>query len=65
MNIKWDYKKIGDACIVERGGSPRPIENFITDSSDGIKTGLIGLKLVTRTTRCILQKRHKRYGQKE
>lgn len=42
MNIKWDYKKIGDVCIVERGGSPRPIENFITDSSDGINWIKIG-----------------------
>ena len=42
MNIKWDYKKIGDVCIVERGGSPRPIENFITDTSDGINWIKIG-----------------------
>lgn len=36
MNISWTYKKIGELLIVERGGSPRPIKDFITDSDDGI-----------------------------
>ena len=36
MNRNWDYKKIGDVCTVERGGSPRPIDKFITDADDGI-----------------------------
>ena len=42
MKKKWTYKKIGDVCIVERGGSPRPIDSFITDSSDGINWIKIG-----------------------
>ena len=36
MNKSWEYKKIGDVCVVERGGSPRPIDKFITDDEDGI-----------------------------
>lgn len=39
---KWIQKKIGDICIVERGGSPRPIDKFITDSEDGINWIKIG-----------------------
>ena len=39
---KWEYKKIGDVCIVERGGSPRPIERYITDAGDGINWIRIG-----------------------
>ena len=27
--IDWKYVKIGDVCAVERGGSPRPIDNYI------------------------------------
>lgn len=42
MNTKWEYKKIGDICIVERGGSPRPIDQYITDSDDGINWIKIG-----------------------
>ena len=29
MNNNWEYKKIGDICIVERGGSPRPIKQIV------------------------------------
>ena len=36
MNVKWDYKLIGDVLQVERGGSPRPISKYLTDSADGI-----------------------------
>ncbi|HWV72354.1 MAG TPA: restriction endonuclease subunit S [Pseudosphingobacterium sp.] len=32
----WVNLKIGDLCIVERGGSPRPISKFLTDEMDGI-----------------------------
>ena len=42
MNRNWDYKKIGDVCTVERGGSPRPIDKFITDADDGINWIKIG-----------------------
>ena len=32
----WNYVALGDICTVERGGSPRPIDDFITTESDGI-----------------------------
>ena len=39
---KWQQVKIGDVCIVERGGSPRPIDKFITENEDGINWIKIG-----------------------
>lgn len=39
---KWNYVKVGDVCTVERGGSPRPIDKFITDDSNGINWIKIG-----------------------
>ena len=41
-NKNWEYKRIGDVCTVERGGSPRPIDRFITDDPDGINWIKIG-----------------------
>ena len=40
--VRWEYVKIGDVCTVERGGSPRPIEKFITDDPNGINWIKIG-----------------------
>lgn len=42
MNHKWEYKQILEICTVERGGSPRPIDSFITESEDGINWIKIG-----------------------
>ena len=42
MLHNWQYKRIGDVCIVERGGSPRPIDAFITDDPKGINWIKIG-----------------------
>ena len=42
MRLSWEYKKIGDICTVERGGSPRPIDDYITDNLDGINWIKIG-----------------------
>ena len=42
MNNHWKYEKIGDVCTVERGGSPRPIDKFITDDESGINWIKIG-----------------------
>ena len=39
---EWKYVKIGDVCTVERGGSPRPIDKFITDDLNGINWIKIG-----------------------
>jgi type I restriction enzyme S subunit len=38
----WLTKRLGDIFDIARGGSPRPIENFITDSSDGLNWIKIG-----------------------
>ena len=40
--VNWKYVKIGDVCTVERGGSPRPIDKFITDDPNGINWIKIG-----------------------
>ena len=42
MKRSWKYAKIGDMCIVERGGSPRPIDKFVTDDVNGINWIKIG-----------------------
>ena len=42
MRQGWDYKKLGDVCTIERGGSPRPITDYITDSPDGVNWIKIG-----------------------
>ena len=34
--------RLGDVCEIERGGSPRPIEDYITTASDGINWIKIG-----------------------
>jgi type I restriction enzyme S subunit len=33
---------LGDVCQIQRGGSPRPISNYITNSSDGVNWIKIG-----------------------
>ena len=39
---KWEMKPLGQLCSIERGGSPRPIDKYITDSPDGINWIKIG-----------------------
>lgn len=38
----WKQRKFSDLVQIERGGSPRPIDNFITDSPDGLNWVKIG-----------------------
>ncbi len=49
----WDIEKLGKICQVERGGSPRPIDDYITveDGYNWIKIGdvEIGSKYITST----------------
>ena len=40
--MNWPIKKIGEVCIVERGGSPRPIDKYITYDPHGINWIKIG-----------------------
>ncbi|WP_416673413.1 restriction endonuclease subunit S [Egbenema bharatensis] len=42
MKDRWTSKTLGEVCIVERGSSPRPIEKYLTDSSDGVNWVKIG-----------------------
>ncbi len=42
MKEGWEYKKLGEVCMIERGGSPRPIKDYITDSPDGVNWIKIG-----------------------
>ena len=39
---QWKYVKLGEVCTVERGGSPRPIDDFITTDENGINWIKIG-----------------------
>ena len=42
MKEGWTYKKLGEICEIERGGSPRPIQQYITDDEDGLNWIKIG-----------------------
>jgi len=42
MKHGWEHKKLGEVCTIERGGSPRPISEFITDDPNGINWIKIG-----------------------
>lgn len=43
----WGEKELGEILIIERGGSPRPIENFLTNDKDGINWIKIGDTKIT------------------
>ncbi len=54
IRSKFEFKKFGDVCDIERGGSPRPIDDYITDDEDGlnwIKIGDVDIesKYITKT----------------
>lgn len=38
----WEVKRLGDSVDILRGGSPRPIENYLTTNADGINWIKIG-----------------------
>lgn len=42
MREGWSYKRLGDVCTIERGGSPRPIDAFITTEDKGLNWIKIG-----------------------
>ena len=42
MKEDWIYKKLGEVCTIERGGSPRPINEYITDAPNGLNWIKIG-----------------------
>ena len=38
----WEWVKLGPVCTIARGGSPRPIKDYITTSDDGVNWIKIG-----------------------
>lgn len=38
----WEKKKLRDLLLIERGGSPRPIDNYITEDENGLNWIKIG-----------------------
>ena len=38
----WEEKKLGNVCDIERGGSPRPIKEYITNDANGLNWIKIG-----------------------
>lgn len=38
----WEWVKLGNVCTIARGGSPRPIKEYITTAEDGINWIKIG-----------------------
>lgn len=42
MKNNWQTKKLGELLVIERGGSPRPIDKYLTDDPNGINWIKIG-----------------------
>jgi len=42
IDPEWEMVKLGEVCEIQRGGSPRPIDKYITNQSDGISWIKIG-----------------------
>lgn len=38
----WELRRFGDSVLIQRGGSPRPIESYLTDDENGINWVKIG-----------------------
>ena len=38
----WEWVRLGEVCIIARGGSPRPIKDYITTGEDGVNWIKIG-----------------------
>ena len=36
MKAGWEMKSLGEVCQIARGGSPRPIQDYITNDADGV-----------------------------
>ena len=42
MQYTWEQRKLGNLVTIERGGSPRPIDAYITEAPDGLNWVKIG-----------------------
>jgi len=57
-NEKWQTVALGDIFSIARGGSPRPIDKFITETSDGVNWIMISdatSKYITSTKKRIIK----------
>jgi type I restriction enzyme S subunit len=57
MKMGWELKKLGDVLKIERGGSPRPIEKYMTNDSTGINW--IKISDATASTKYIYETKEK------
>ncbi|MBK7360427.1 MAG: restriction endonuclease subunit S [Saprospiraceae bacterium] len=55
--MTWRKKKLGDILTIERGGSPRPIDKYLTNSPDGINW--IKISDATASTKYIYETKEK------
>ena len=42
LPVSWKWVKLGSVCTIARGGSPRPIKDYITDDANGVNWIKIG-----------------------
>lgn len=42
MKEGWEYKRMDEVCSIARGGSPRPIKDYITNDPNGLNWIKIG-----------------------
>jgi len=42
LPLGWSWERLGNVCSIARGGSPRPIEEYLTTDSNGINWIKIG-----------------------
>ncbi|WP_116810475.1 restriction endonuclease subunit S [Steroidobacter cummioxidans] len=61
----WPSVRLGDVFDISRGGSPRPIDSFITDQSDGINWIMIGDASEGSKYICATKKRIRAEGAKK
>jgi type I restriction enzyme S subunit len=55
--VSWNSYKLGDVCEIARGGSPRPIDKYLTDDDDGVNWIKIGD--ATRSKKYIFETKEK------
>ena len=69
FDFSWEQRKFSELVQIERGGSPRPIDDFITDAPNGLNWVKIGDaptqgNYITKTAEKMYSRRlvaHKKY----
>ena len=57
MMVGWEKKTLDELCAIARGGSPRPIKQFLTDAPDAINW--IKISDATASTKYIYKTKEK------